>query len=320
MYYPYFRGKQYELLLLKEQAGLFNEKSITPIIEPVKKNMASLQRSITELVKNETNFILIVNPSLGDFSKGANPDVVSDLVDKLLRIDIGSILNNDKSITLGYLLEPKSNLSDFKDFLEKYKKYNIALVHNGFPKAKQIKELIEGSNIVTNIFLEDTCSKLYRKKFEDGERVLIRDGFKKKSNRGYDYMEHFSDLHVTYDEEKMTGFGDFLIAGSDYSESGGPAYAVAIHMTYIDDEEDNDMFVKHYVSDRNSTPDDPGGKFLEALRKLHNDVDEQQIEVTSAVKEYMKLYDQEHYPGLGYAKKLSMLHHIEVIANFIGDK
>jgi hypothetical protein len=31
----------------------------------------------------------------------------------------------------------------------------------------------------------------------------------------------------------MDGFGDFLIVGDDYSESGGPAYAIAIHLTFI---------------------------------------------------------------------------------------
>ena len=30
----------------------------------------------------------------------------------------------------------------------------------------------------------------------------------------------------------MDGFGDFLIVGDDYSDTGGPAYAVAIHLTF----------------------------------------------------------------------------------------
>jgi len=70
----------------------------------------------------------------------------------------------------------------------------------------------------------------------------------------------------------MDDFGDFLIAGDEFSEGGGPAYAVALHLTLIDEEEDEDMFVKHYISDRTNTPDDPAGKFLEALAKVVEDV------------------------------------------------
>ena len=39
----------------------------------------------------------------------------------------------------------------------------------------------------------------------------------------------------------MDGFGDFLIVGEDYSEAGGPACAVAIHLTFIDPDQNNSM-------------------------------------------------------------------------------
>ena len=66
----------------------------------------------------------------------------------------------------------------------------------------------------------------------------------------------------------MSGFGDFLIVGDEYSESGGPAYTIAIHLTYIDFDQDEAMHVRHFLSDRQDTPKDPGGKFSEALTKL----------------------------------------------------
>lgn len=43
----------------------------------------------------------------------------------------------------------------------------------------------------------------------------------------------------------MNGFGDFLIVGDEFSESGGPAYAVAIHLTYINTKHEDEMYIYH---------------------------------------------------------------------------
>lgn len=114
----------------------------------------------------------------------------------------------------------------------------------------------------------------------------------------------------------MDGFGDFLIVGDEYSESGGPAYAVAIHLTYLN--EDEVMYIRHFVSDRNDTPTDPAGKFAEALSKLVARVEEDELIYKSeAYKQYKDFHDRGHFPGLGYVKKLSMQHHIETLAKFL---
>ena len=104
-----------------------------------------------------------------------------------------------------------------------------------------------------------------------------------------------------------------------YSESGGPAYAIAIHLTYLED--DNDMFIQHFVSDRVNTPTDPAGKFLEALGKLVNAVDDGDslIFKSEAYKQFKKFYEEAHFPGLGFTKKLSMQHHLELISKFLSE-
>ncbi len=68
MYYPYFRGKQNELILIREQAELISNSKIIPIIEPVKRNLSPLNRAIEQLDLFETEYILIVNPINGDFA------------------------------------------------------------------------------------------------------------------------------------------------------------------------------------------------------------------------------------------------------------
>ena len=121
--------------------------------------------------------------------------------------------------------------------------------------------------------------------------------------------------------EGMNGFGDFLIVGDDYSISGGPAYAVAIHLTFIDSDKDDAMYIYHFISDRQDTPKDPAGKFLEALNKLIDKLDEANSKVleTRAVSELRELHSRRHYPGLGYLKKLSMQHHIETLADHFSE-
>ena len=116
----------------------------------------------------------------------------------------------------------------------------------------------------------------------------------------------------------MNGFGDFLIVGDDYSESGGPAYAVAIHLTFIDADQDDSMFIYHFVSERQDTPTDPAGKFAEALDEMMATLNDRHSKVleTSAVQEFRLLHKQRHFPGLGYVKKLSMKHHIETLAHY----
>ena len=147
----------------------------------------------------------------------------------------------------------------------------------------------------------------------------MRDGFERRINREHPPVEFFSDLHITYVDEGMNGFGDFLTVGDDFSESGGPAYAVAVHLTYVDDDNDNSMYIHHFISDRQNTPTDPAGKFAEALAKMMDELnrDETKIYDTAAVNEFRELHERGHFPGLGYIKKLSMKHHIETLARYL---
>jgi hypothetical protein len=171
-----------------------------------------------------------------------------------------------------------------------------------------------------HVFLDRFCGKLYQRHFKGAHRVLVRDGFEKRRNRDYAEtpLEPFSDLHATFRDEGMDGFGDFLIVGDDFSESGGPAYAVAIHLTFIDPDQDDAMQIHHFVSERQDTPKDPAGKFAEALNKMIETLDEPRSKVleSAAVKEFRELHKAGHFPGLGYVKKLSMNHHIETLAAY----
>lgn len=312
MYYPYIRGKQFELILLRDNAEFLAKNNIHPIIEPVKSDFSALTRAMKVINGKDVNCTLIANPQAGQ-----KPIPTSSILQELIK----DSFKNYKNISIGYMLHAKSNIADLVALLKENRAFSFTILHYGYTNGKKLSAAIEGfKNIKTHVFIEGFAGKLYQRHLKkDGiKRVLIRNGFKpQKKNAHYPPSEHFSDLHITFPDEGMDGFGDYLIVGDDYTETGGPAYAVAIHLTYLD--RDEDMLIYHFISNRTDSILDPGGKFLEALSKLENAINKPNslIFKSRACAEYLKLYKIQHYPGLGYVKKLSMQHHIELMANFI---
>ena len=311
MYYPYFRGKQFDLLAIKESAEIIASAGFHPIIEPVKESLGGIERCISALNEASGQAILIANPKHGDYKEN-NSDLHDFLHEKSLEYD---------SISVGILLTEDMSSEYALTMYNEYYALNPVFIHDGFQQAKLFSQMLERAEInAEHIFIEEQSGKIYRRNFTDYRRILVRDGFEKRTNRKHPDDEFFSDLHLTYSEEGAEGFGDFLTVGDDYSESGGPAYAVAIHITYINSNDDDIMYVRHFKSDRQDSPSDPAGKFLEALEKLVTEAakPDTMIPHTQAINEFKELYDKGHYPGLGYIKKVSMKHHLQLVASFYG--
>lgn len=306
MYYPFFRGKQFELLAIRESAQIIADAGFVPIIEPVRETFTGLQRSLEELVARGARAAVIVNPRHGDHRNGGD-NLVTYLAD--------SYGDND-AISPAVLLTSDMSVDEALTALERYLERPFTLVHGGFTDGKALAERLPQGDF-THVFL-DARNTLYRRPFKGGRRILVADGFERKKNKDYGQKDRFSDLHVTYDELGGDGYGDFLTVGDHYAEGGGPAYAVAIHLTFIDPNQDDEMFVHHFVSNTNDTPVDPAGKFSQALRKLIAEVDSEGSNVveTTAVQEFRDLHERGHFPGLGYVKKLSIKHHIETLADY----
>lgn len=313
-YFPYFRGKQYELIAIRELANFLASHDFVPIIEPVKKDLKGLNRTLSVIGEENAKCIVIVNPEIGDFKYNNNS--IQELLD--------SNYPNSTSIIRGVLLTEGMSSTDVEMIIQNLGDCQVALIHAGFSEAKGLSELIaENIGSYVNVFFQNFCGKLYMKHFSNSKcRVLMRDGFHQRRNRDHPQVEFFSDLHATYTEENMDGFGDFLMVGDEYSETGGPAYTVAIHITFVDDDKDDIMFIHHFKSNRQDTPKDPAGKFGEALDKLIAELDSPSgkiLETTSAMAEFRDLHSRGHFPGLGYVKKLSMKHHMETLGSYFGE-
>lgn len=312
MYYPYFRGKQFELLAVRESAPLIAAHDLRPVIEPVNENLRGLERALEDLIQAGAQAVVIVNPRHGYFSQ-ENEEILQFVLDRAKRTNL---------ITPGILLTSDTRLDRILSVIRECDPYSPILVHAGFSDGKGLRVALSGSSYL-HIFVGDH-RRLHRtalQEISNGD-VIIRDGFEVRKNADYGDIDHFSDLHATFKMEGAVGFGDFLTVGDRYSEGGGPAYAVAIHITVLDPGRDNDMFVLHFVSDTNHTPVDPASKFAEAVAKLKVEASREGslIQRTNAIREFLDLEQRGHYPGLGFIKKLSMKHHLELMAGYIGSR
>ena len=88
MYFPYLRGRQFELIALREllENDLIGDK-IVPIIEPVKPT-PTLARTLKLYTEKEHKHALIMNPEVGEFvskvrEKTKDDSVVSEICDDL---------------------------------------------------------------------------------------------------------------------------------------------------------------------------------------------------------------------------------------------
>lgn len=283
----------------------------TPIIEPVRGALKGLERTLNAVCESGGKAIVVVNPHHGELAEDGVP--ISSLLDEDFPEKAG--------VTAGILLKENTSLAEALECFEKHAAHSPTFIHAGFSDARVLAERLNDGLVASrHVFFERHCGKLYRKHFKGAHRVLLRDGFEKRRNADHEKVpvEGFSDLHVTFEEEGMDGFGDFLIVGDAYSESGGPAYAVAIHLTFINPSDDEVMYIYHFVSSNNDTPTDPAGKFAQALAKLVARLESGNSKLleSTAISEFRALHEKGHFPGLGSVKKLSMRHHIETLADF----
>lgn len=311
MYHPYFRGKQFELITVRETAKVMAQAGFVPIIEPVKETLNGLDRALTAVCDAGGSVIVIVNPYHGDHA-----DDGAGISDLLKRKYLGK-----NGVNAGILLKETMSRRDAMACHAAHQGHSPVFVHAGFTEGKGLAEdLADDLAATEHVFFERHCGTLYRRHYRGARRILLRDGFERRRNADHPDVELFSELHLTFRDDGMDGFGDFLIVGDEFTEGGGPAYAVAIHLTFINPDKDDVMYIYHFVSDTKDTPTDPAGKFAQALKKLIAKLDSgtSHLLPSTAIAEFRKLHKDGHFPGLGQVKKLSMIHHIETLADYLG--
>ncbi|MEO5858923.1 MAG: sce7725 family protein [Pyrinomonadaceae bacterium] len=315
MYFPYLRGKQFELLALRELADLLGEKrdKVLPIVEPVKHSPSALRSAFAALDREGVKFGLIMNPSVGALKK--DPRLAVDLAARSLEgftnYCLTFLIDSQNFSSLGQTL-------DAMDY-EKIRPSECVLIHNEMTDlaAEETEHIESFGPVVYNIVNFKRTSRRYFRSFPEETRVVLDDyfiGLEKNSAYVDQEDSQFSEDHLFYRSEGFVGFSDFLTIGETFSEGGFLPYAVAIHISYVDSK--GGIRVKHFVSHSNDDTTDVAGKFAEANSKLCNWV-RGYDRPTRALRTFVELNERQHFPGLGTIKKLMVMNHIELVLSLI---
>ena len=126
-----------------------------------------------------------------------------------------------------------------------------------------------------------------------------------------------SEEHLYFQDEGFRGFSDYTVLPSEYIDGGSTPRAVAIHLTYLYSE--NQIWIRHFTSETNDSIANVQGKFAEAAEKAVNYCRENGI-TNTAITELESYYDNQHYPGLGTVKKISIKNHLLIVCHFLKNR
>jgi len=254
-YYPYLRAKTYDVTAVVTTASLLARNGrILPIFEPVSDPSTTLIKHAASFGKAGLDIALVLNPQVGALiGSGA----------KTLKM-LNDIQATGTNVIPALFVGAATPVGEVQSFQTQFPKAAI-YVHFGVPTSNVTALLNAGQG--THVFMNGATSSAHQAVFAGKARVLLSDGFQAKiKNAAYPAQSFFCDLHLTHANLGFDGFGDFATVGYRFSASGGPAYAVAIHMT--EDFQAQGIFCNHFLSTSNQTPTDPAGKFGEAVAAL----------------------------------------------------
>lgn len=187
MYFPYLRGRQFELIALREllEGKRISEKVI-PIIEPVKPS-STLLKTLETFVKNDREIAVVFNPTVGDFAKKLKEMREED--SKVANEMYDLLTQNDKVIK-SYIMD-RGILSEIKSEASKNKYLIINLNRDC------LDDFLDAYEDTLPRFTLIPDDRAFRRVIPDS-KVLFEDNFNKQS-RNIDYIdnqdEFFSDSH-----------------------------------------------------------------------------------------------------------------------------
>lgn len=319
MYFPYLRGRQNELLCLREllDAGKLSSKVI-PIIEPVKFS-STLFSTLTKFIEMGHQVIVIRNPEVGSFRK--------ELGDMIKNIEKESDEKKKEKI--------RKTLEGYKEVWNNPQIQKAYLVDDDVISMVREKKIDAKDVVMINIkkgnyrYYEEYGEEIIGKytvvpkggDFEDiieDDIIILEDSYR-KAKRNIDYIENpdelFSRNHIVYKKRGFVGFSDFSMVGNDFDESGFAPLAIAIHIMYFGNRDELKMH--HFVSESNESISDPARKFEEAMNKLINWENFDIIPKTIGLDNLIECYNIGKFPGLGVIKKYSLMHHIQMMGEYL---
>ena len=306
MYFPYLRGKQFELEALLEAPATVYRNTL-PILEPVNVSRPKLYE---RLAKQGIQLILIMNPY---YPAGA----------PLSTADVQSLVNNElsahPSLLLGFIVDTRFSISELSSFLTVNPAARKVLVFRNNPLQTNITAIqaaIARDPVEYIVFDETKTNSITRGAFATHTRkCLLTDGFQRQeSNINYPAVSAFTSHYSTYRANGWIGIGDYLTIGDNFQPGGGPVFVVALHVTKLSQQ---GLVVHHFSSTSHQKIRGLGPqKFAEANRSLVTSPEI--ISLVSAGIDYFRdWHRRSHNPQLGAAKKASIIHHIEMMSALV---
>lgn len=313
MYFPYLRGKQFELKALKD---FFDENPseefIIPVIEPVNKSTRALESALVALRGGGHHYALIMNPCEGDFK---HRNVFFSLPD-----DKPDLFSLDGTWTPAFICDEDAAGS----VLNRIKANSFSKVMLIFPTGIDLDDDLtnrlinhESVRYIVIYFRSASSPRIRSVLNSTGKSIIHMEDCFKSKKRNADYADHpdeaFSSAFSFYRSEGYYGFSDYTALSSEVNDGGMLPYALAIHLTY---QKSVDVIgIHHFVSDTNYDQTNIKGKFQEAALKIAPFFRNHAF-VSESVKELIfRANDPDGFPGLGYLKKLSVKNHLELISH-----
>lgn len=309
MYYPYLRARQFELIALRELALEGATNNVVPVLEPLSNRFNNLLLANKVFVEQGFKPYLLVNPLEGDTQ--GDSELFLEFLAKL----------EDASFQVAF------HFNDNKEYIESaIKKYNLTncmvVGLDNYSDEDQLKDLCSNSSVTHIMLLDPTRNRgLHRfmKTLSDKTYIRLDDPFEKEP-RNAAFLERparkFSEEHRYFLSEGFHGFGDFTVLPREFIDGGSAPRAVVIHFTYINEMDEQNIWIRHFTSTSNDSIANVQGKFAEAAAKAVEFIDAENI-TNSAALELKDYFTRHHYPGLGVVKKISIKNHLLVIEAFL---
>jgi hypothetical protein len=312
MYFPYLRARQFELIALKELSTEFNFKNyVTPVLEPVRESLNGLNLANKIFYENNFQPFLIVNPLQGEI-----PGDTSLLLEYIQTLEDCSF-------------HPAFHFTNNAEFIlssiHNYSLKNVMLIClDGFNDDQSLRDLCESSYISHIMVLEPQKNRQLDRYIKNLHKFYIRlDDLFERQDKNADYLNipahKFSEEHLFYKDEGYNGFSDFTVLPGVFIDGGSTPRAVVVHLSYINENQNNEIWIRHFTSTTNDSIANVQLKFAEAARKAVNFVSEHNLENT-AISELESYFKEQRYPGLGTIKKISIKNHLFIVSDFLKTK
>ncbi|MCH5462364.1 sce7725 family protein [Lactobacillus sp. LC28-10] len=291
IYYPYFRGRQFDLRALTEFAEHAATPQIVPIIEPVR-DAPALPKTITAFSQHHQRLAIIQNPQV-DHYQAAKRYPIDDLM-------------QSPEIQRAYILTPllpPDLLGNSLVIVQHYADLKLFLEHDWLPDSAtllvppeaRIRQLLSG-RMFGHLFDHYTVPE------HSFDFAQMPDSF-------------WSDDITFATQYGEIGFSDYLTQGAAYFERGHPSRTVTLHLIYL---KDNQVRICHFVSDQHEDFKHQREKYFEALTKAVGWIKTQPAEnQTTATAKLVTLAEKHHFPGMGVLKALTIEHHLEIMTRYL---